>query len=150
MTRNLFLIIIFVLFSGLTGCYIKKPGKPILILATETGFGTYTGEILKTEGFNEFKIDSLTDAKVTLSYLKKFDLVILAESELGLPVKDMLEEFVKSGGNLIAFRPDPAISDMFGISRAGGNINEGYIGIDSSNTGGEGSDNKDIAVSWNR
>ena len=34
---------------------------PILVLATNANFGSYTGEILKAEGFNEFQIDSLTD-----------------------------------------------------------------------------------------
>jgi hypothetical protein len=132
MNQRIYILVTFVLFFGIFGCGNKYSAIPILILATENDFGTYTGEILKTEGFNEFKIDSLTDVKVTASYLKKFDLVILSESEVGQPAKDMLHEFVKSGGNLIAFRPHLSLSDIFGISPAGGNIDEGYIGIDTT------------------
>ena len=55
---------------------------PILILASNDNFGLFTGEVLKTEGFNEFQILSPTDTKVNLGYLKKFDIIILAENNL--------------------------------------------------------------------
>jgi hypothetical protein len=47
-----------------------------------TNFGTYTGEILKAEGFNEFIPDSLTDNKITPACLTRFGIVILSETAI--------------------------------------------------------------------
>src|SRR5260221_8871061 len=79
---------------------------PILLLTTDNKFGSFAGEILKIEGFNEFQIDSLAGAKVTLKYLKKFDVIILAEGSLTTDKKEMFARYVYDGGNLVAFRPD--------------------------------------------
>src|SRR5436190_2473497 len=73
---------------------------PILVLASNNSFGLYTGEILKTEGFNEFLIQSPEDEKLTLYYLKKFDVVILAENSLTAKQQSMFSRYVKEGGNL--------------------------------------------------
>src|ERR1700737_895255 len=75
---------------------------PILVLAADRNFGFFTGEILKTEGFNEFQIDSITDSKISLSYLKEFDIVILTENLLTVKQQEMIAGYVKQGGNLIA------------------------------------------------
>lgn len=109
--------------------------NPILVLASTAHFGLYTAEILKTEGFNEFQMDSITDSKVTLSYLKKFDVVILAESALTSARNTMLTDYVKGGGNLIAFRPDKSLQPVFGITNAGGTIINGYIAVEPSGIG---------------
>ena len=111
---------------------------PILVLATDFKFGSFTCEILKTEGFNEFHIDSLTDAKVTLKYLKKFDVIILTEVSLTVAQKEMFARYVKDGGNLIAFKPDKKLSDVFGIVDEGGIIDEAYILIDTNTEIGKG------------
>ena len=142
--NRILLLVTFVLMPGIMGCGINTSVVPILILATDADFGTYTGEILKAEGWNEFKLDSLTSAKVSATYLNTFDLVILAESKVSLPAKKMLCEFVKNGGNLICFRPDPALAELFGITPAGGNIAEGYIGIDTTTEEGKSLINKTI------
>ena len=106
--------------------------SPILVLATNTDFGTYTGEILKAEGFNEFTIDSLTDTRVTRSYLNRFDVVILSETTVSPTDKIKLSDYVKTGGNLIAFKPDKKLSGTFGITDANATATEGYIKIDTS------------------
>ena len=49
----------------------RKSDAPILLLATQDGFGTYTEEILKTEGFRGIQVDSLNSEKITRSYLSK-------------------------------------------------------------------------------
>ena len=56
--RNKFLIVLTILFV-IISCSRKETSAPVLILATNAGFGTYTAEILKAEGFNEFQIDSI-------------------------------------------------------------------------------------------
>ena len=75
------LFIIAGLFYGMPTNAAGKENYPILIIGLPGHFDTYTGEILKTEGFNEFEIASLTD-ELSLEYLKGFDLVILAEAVL--------------------------------------------------------------------
>src|SRR4051812_14768725 len=76
---------------------------PILILATDANFGSYTSEILRTEGFNVFIIDSITSANFTSAFLKKFDVVILTRTDLSQRQQELISSYVKDGGSLIAF-----------------------------------------------
>ena len=111
---------------------------PILILASNDNFGLFTGEILKTEGFNEFHILSRTDKRVSLGYLKKFNIIILAENSLTAKLHSMLTSYVREGGNLIAFRPDKKLSHVFGVDDTTGTINDGYIAINTNEDIGKG------------
>jgi len=113
-------------------------GCPILVLAGDGNFGFFTGEILKTEGFNEFEMDSLSDSKLSAQHLKRFDIVILAENDLTGKQREILREYVKLGGCLIAFRPDRKLSDVFGIKVTEGTFSEGYIAVDTSTGIGKG------------
>lgn len=54
----IFLFPCIILLFSFTGCSKNETGQPILLLAGSKDFGAYTGEILKTEGFNEFITDS--------------------------------------------------------------------------------------------
>lgn len=128
----------FLLFSVLAGCVNDQKFAPILVLATNSEFGTYTCEILRAEGFNEFDIDSPTSEKITKSYLRKYDLIILAETKINDATKKTLKEYISSGGNMIAFRPDTALAELFGIIPTVEKIGEGYIGVDTSNIYGRG------------
>jgi len=130
MTRSSLILVAFLLLSGITGCYHKKSTVPLLVLATDTDFGTYTAEILEAEGFNEYQIDSLSDPKVTLLFLRQFDEVIMGETTVTLSHKAMLTDYVKAGGNLIVFKPDKRLCDKLGITDAKGTVSEGYIAID--------------------
>jgi hypothetical protein len=132
---NMILFVILVLLFE-SGCISEKSDYPILVLGTSSNFGTYTAEILNAEGFNEFLIDSLTDKKLNPDYLNKFDLVILNETEVTESQKELLSTFVKVGGNLIAFRPDKRLEEIFGITAENGTVAEGYLKIDV--TGGIG------------
>lgn len=120
------------------GCRTEIPPEPILLLASDDGFGTYTGEILKAEGFNEFQNKSVFDEEITASFLLKYDLVILAQREIGTVKGEIIKNFVHGGGNLIALKPDIFLSEMFGISPLPGVVAEGYIGIDTSVMEGRG------------
>ena len=108
------------------------------MIAADINFGSFTGEILKTEGFAEFKMDSITDPKVSLSYLQKFDLIILTENRLTAEQQRMFTRYVKEGGNLIAFKPDKELSAVFGISDSGDTLEEAYILIDTGTETGRG------------
>lgn len=128
----------FALLIVAAGCSGINTRFPVLIIATDAGFGSYTGELLKTEGFHAFLIDSLNDKKMTASYLRQFDLVILTESEIDDPGRRLVFKYVREGGNLIAFRPDTVLSEMFGIKPSGGNIADGYIAVDPETEQGRG------------
>ena len=128
MGRGLIIAAFTFCFVGLIGCS-ENSVDPILVLTANTTFGTYTGEILKAEGFNEFRMDSITNRKTRLRYLQKFDVIILAASNLTFTQREMIATYVKKGGNLIAVRPDKELSEIFGITYSGGTIDDGYIQI---------------------
>ncbi len=56
----------------------------------------------------------------------------------------MLSGYVKDGGNLIAFRPDKQLGDVFGIIKTASIVSNGYIKIDSVKDIGKGLINKTI------
>jgi hypothetical protein len=130
MTRKLLQLATLILLSGVISCSVKPQPVPVLLLATDAGFGTYTAEILKTEGFNEFAVDSLSDEKVSASYLNKFDMVILAESNINPLKLNMIREYAKNGGKLIALHPYPELAELFGVAKPGRSITGGYIRIE--------------------
>jgi hypothetical protein len=144
MNHGKFIIRRIILLAGLLmilivmSCSRQNSMPPILILASHNDFGTYTGEILHAEGFNEFITDSLTGINVTPDYLHNFDIVILGEASVTLSGKTMLSDYVKAGGNLIAFRPDKQLSELFGIIQTNSSISEAYIKIDTAKETGRG------------
>jgi hypothetical protein len=139
------LLLLIGLLTAKTNYAATNAHDPILVLATDRNFGSFTGEILKTEGFNEFRMDSLTD-KTKLSYLKKFDVVVLAETSVTDLQMEMLARYVKEGGSLIAFRPDRKLSDIFGMSDRGATVAEGYIAINTSEGIGKGITSESLQI----
>ena len=110
---------------------VGTAANPILVVGSTSGFGTYTGEILKAEGFNEYQIESLSDSGLTLSYLNNFGIVILTESALTSTQGTLFRDYVNGGGNLIAFRPDKQLAAVFGITDATGTLDNGYLKIET-------------------
>src|SRR5215510_14010584 len=88
----------------IVSCKERHSTRTILVLAPLEHFGHFTAEILRTEGFNHFELDSITD-NISLDYLAGFDVVILGQSEVSEQLASTLNDYVKEGGNLIAFRP---------------------------------------------
>jgi hypothetical protein len=146
MIRNMIRLAILAILFGAMSCSGKIKVAPLLILATNHDFGTYASEILKTEGFHEFELDSFAGGKIAPSYLAQFDLIMLAESGIDPKERKLIENYVKNGGNLIAFHPDPELSELFGIKPAGGNITEGYIKIDTTTEQGKGLTSKFLQI----
>ncbi len=132
------IIFVILLLAFESGCRSVNSDCPILVIATNSNFGTYTAEILRAEGFNEFQIDSLTDKKLNLACLNRFDVVILCEISVTESQKEMLSNYVKAGGDLIAFRPDKRLGEIFGINDENGSIAEAYLKIDVSDDIGKG------------
>jgi hypothetical protein len=128
--REKLVLVTLILFIVHTSCSEKITSPPILILATKADYGTYTAEILKAEGFNEYHIDSLTNINVNLEYLQNFNLVILCKTVITASQSVMFAEFVKSGGNLIGFMPHKQLNELFGIDHTENQFREGYIRTD--------------------
>jgi hypothetical protein len=117
---------------------------PILILGHQNQYVAYIGEILIAEGFNEFQLDSLDSKRVTLSYLKQFRLVLLASCSVSASQSTTLQSYVSAGGNLIAFRPDKKLSELFGIVDAEAIFRESYLSIDTTTDIGKGLSNSSL------
>ena len=132
------LLLTICLFMGKVNYASGNSPYPILVLGTDKNFASYTAEVLKTEGFNEFQMEPIADSKVTLNYLKKFDVVILTQNILTKSQASMVAMYVNGGGNLIAFKPDAKLTDVFGVVDEGGSLNEGYIAINTSEEIGKG------------
>jgi hypothetical protein len=135
-----------ILLFSLTGCSKGKPGQPILLLAGSKGFGAYTGEILKAEGFNGFITDSTKSKKISKSFLAQFDLIILTEHSDDRQLWNLLRKYIRGGGNLIAFQPDQAHAGLFGIEKMPGKIRRPYIAIDTSSPEGKSLTSKRIQI----
>ena len=132
-------ILLALILVGSFGKYtIDRPSEPILILATHIGFGTYTAEIMKAEGYNEFCLDSVTSRKFSVAYLRQFDHVVLGECKPEKKEKEILMDYVRGGGNLIVFRPDSTFDEIFGIEFSGKQIIDGYIEADHEAAEGTG------------
>jgi hypothetical protein len=120
------------LLASLVQCSKRSDAPaPILVLATDENYGSYTCEILRAEGFTSFIKDSITSSQISEAYLNSFDIVILAETSVTKKAADQLTDYVNNGGNLIAFRPDKKLSSLFGLSPTDGEIQDGYISIQS-------------------
>jgi hypothetical protein len=110
---------------------------PILVVVNAPNrFGAYTGEILKAEGFNAFQIEPL--AELSLQQLNSFDIVILTETRLTVDQVELVRAYVSGGGQLVAFRPDKQLSDIFGIADAGCQVEDGYLRIETDTPTGAG------------
>ncbi|MBW2285256.1 MAG: hypothetical protein JRF65_11725 [Deltaproteobacteria bacterium] len=100
---------------------LKTPDQPILLLTDETysgnPFGCYLGEILKTEGFLSYQQADISET--VPAFLGRFNLVVLAETELSPSQEKMVKNYVSGGGKLLAMRPDSDLADLFGMKFIG-------------------------------
>jgi hypothetical protein len=113
--------------------------KPILIIISansQNEFGGYTSEILKAEGFIYFQVERIDAINSIL--LSSYDIVILTEISLSEIQLEIFRSYVSNGGHLIAFRPDRQLAEVFGISTAGSEIEEGYLCVNSETNIGKG------------
>jgi hypothetical protein len=106
------------------------PGGPVLVITSAADpFTTYYSEILRAEGLNEF---STTDVStVNAQTLAAHDVAVLAPMTLSSAQVSMLSDWVVSGGNLIAMRPDKKLAGLLGLTDAGGTLANGYLKIDT-------------------
>jgi WD40 repeat protein len=121
----------------------QGPGGPILVVTTTADpFGRYYAEILRTEGLNAFTVTDIST--VNTSLLSAYDVVILAPATLTPVQVTMFTDWVSSGGNLIAMRPDAQLANLLGLTDTGATLAEGYLLVDTSRAPGNGIVNQTI------
>jgi Calx-beta domain/Bacterial Ig domain len=117
----------------------QAASPPILLVvntASPNPFGGYLAEVLRAEGLTSFATAQLS--AVTASQLAATQLVVLAETPLSASQVTLFSDYVASGGRLVALRPDPQLAALLGLTPAGGSISNGYLGIDTASSTGQG------------
>ena len=115
----------------------EGPGGPILVVSSSgNAFSRYYAEILRTEGLNAFLVADIST--VTASMLAGYDVVILGDMALSVAQATMFSDWVTSGGNLIAMRPDKKLASLMGLTDAGTTLPEGYLLVNTAAAPGAG------------
>ena len=114
----------------------QGPGGPILVVTSNSTFGTFYAEILRTEGLNEFSVMNI--GQVTDVTLSSYDVAILAPTDLTSSQAAMFNAWVNAGGNLIAMKPDPQLSALLGITFSGPALSNAYLAVNTSSEPGNG------------
>ncbi len=115
--------------------YLGRDGPILLVLGEGAPFGPYLSEILRAEGFTNFK--TITSPELQASALAEHRLVITAGTIANTAVA-ALRSWVSSGGNLIAVRPSGELADLAGVRSEEGAISAGDVLIDTKRPPGQG------------
>ena len=107
----------------------QGPGGPILVVAAPGApFGTFYAEILRTEGFQAFRV---ADASaLTADSLAAHDIVVLPPVTLSDAQRTALADWVRAGGSLIAMAPEGALATLAGLAPTGQVLAEGWFRAD--------------------
>ena len=115
----------------------QGPGGPILVIADPADqFGRYYAEILTAEGLNAFDVRDI--GQVSDATLSGYSVAILAPATPTASQAASLSAWVQGGGNLIAMRPGAALAGLLGLGSDGGDLDNGYIRVDTSSGPGAG------------
>lgn len=83
-------------------------------------FSSYLTEILRTEGYPQFRLHEMDGSSLTPAHLAGAAVVLLAD---GVAVTEecaaLLHEYVSGGGNLIAQRPHARLAPLLGVFAEG-------------------------------
>ena len=115
----------------------QGPGGPVLVVGNASNpFSRYYAEILRAEGLNAFTVTDIS--LVTPVLLSAYDVVVLGQTPLTPAQVTMLSDWVQSGGNLIAMRPDAQLAGLLGLTPAAGTLANGYLRIATAAAPGKG------------
>ncbi len=104
------------------------PGGPVLVVADPADeFGQYYGEILRSEGLNEFAVADV--GTLSAQTLSAYQVVVLAKTNLSALQAGVLNTWVTGGGNLVAMRPDDDLAGLLGLGSRTGDLANGYLQV---------------------
>ena len=110
---------------------------PVLLLTNAANpFSQYFTEILLAEGLNEFTTKDISS--ISSATLAPYDVVLLGQTTLTAAQVTTLSNWVYSGGNLIAMRPDKQLAGLLGLADAGTTLSEGYLLVNTASGPGAG------------
>jgi hypothetical protein len=118
--------------------FAMEPVPPPILLVTgpSNPFATYTEEILRAEGLNDF---TTVDASLlSASFLSFFDAVVVGNVPLQASAVTALTTYVNAGGNMIALRPDKQLAGLLGLTDAGTTLTNGYLLVSTASGPGAG------------
>jgi fibronectin type 3 domain-containing protein len=110
---------------------------PVLVIgSTANKFSTYTTEMLKAEGMNEFA--SLDISLISPGILSFYDVAILGDMTLTSTQVTMLSNWVQAGGDLIAFHPDKQLAPLLGLTDQNAALTNAYMRVSTAQAPGAG------------
>ena len=116
---------------------VEASPPPILVVgSTGNPFGSYLGEILRSEGLNAFT--TIDVAFVSPALLAQFDVVVLGNTALSAAQVTTLTGWVNGGGNLIAMRPDKQLAGLLGVTDTGTILSNAYLQVATGSEPGAG------------
>jgi hypothetical protein len=130
-----------VLLSTAWPVQAARPGtdQPILLIrdsGSRDPYQNFLPELLTTEGLNEFRVVELK--MLTPSLLAGSDVVVLPHLAISTAQADLFTQYVKSGGVLIAFRPDQRLASLFGVKPPSSSLADAWLRIDTASPIGAG------------
>ena len=93
-------------------------------------YSYYLAEILRMEGFVDFSEEDTSALDGNL--LAQHDLIIVPRAALSRAQIGQLVDFVQDGGRLIAFQPEPQLTEELGLCPAYRGVDGGLLHIDTS------------------
>ena len=105
------------------------PGGPILVVASPSApFSTFYAEILRTEGFNAFRVSDAS--ALTAASLSAHDIVVLPRMALSNAQRSALTDWVNAGGSLVTMAPDAALAPLAGLALLDQELAGGWYRVD--------------------
>ena len=101
----------------------------------------------RAEGLNAFAVMEI--GSVDAAVLADYDVVLLARMTLTDAQAVMFTNWVASGGNLVAMRPDARLASLLGIAPVGGTLSNAYLLVDIASGPGVGTVNTTIQYHGN-
>ena len=142
-----------ILGSLLVLCHnVHSQSSRILIVQQNKGvrdFSAYIAEILLAEGLVEHELKRL--AELSPGDLGKYRVAILPSRSYTSDQLDQIESYVKSGGHLVSFLPQPSLSTRLGLE-AGSELTEErkYIYFETSRSEALGIGFREPSDSWSQ
>ena len=110
---------------------------PVLVIgSTSNKFSTYTTELLKAEGVNEYA--TLDVSLISPAILSFYDVAILGDMQLTSAQVTTLTNWVQAGGDLIALHPDKQLAGLLGLTDLNAAVSNAYLKVNTAAAPGAG------------